>query len=354
VGYESYSDPAWLTITKGKVGLGNVENVAISTYLSTWTGSGALVTGGNFTATRLKAQTNQAAVVASTDLETPSSAYACVAAEVSNASPGCSVALYLYPDSYAGGGAAPFDTPGRKAVVGSIHNAVDLTAWGELRLWAMGTKLITLHPGIGVGTDGAVTVHGRLAIADGNGVVIDDVGQAIDKSRNHGAALSLMTDMGIPAGGGDSLSVAWTEIPLAREGFLRGATYNSTHLTVQRSGWYRVMAGAKLKGGGTSGQVNYYVEVFADNPGQNPLTGTALFMGASTYASDPVAGAGLGVIQYNGVVRVAMERTVYLIAGAFLTLVAKGFYRTGDAVLNIAHDGAFFNTYLGLAEIATA
>ena len=31
----SYSDPSWLTLTKGKVGLGNVENTA----LSTWTGS---------------------------------------------------------------------------------------------------------------------------------------------------------------------------------------------------------------------------------------------------------------------------------------------------------------------------
>ena len=38
----SYSDPSWLTISKSKVGLGNVENVA----LSTWTGSTNITTIG--------------------------------------------------------------------------------------------------------------------------------------------------------------------------------------------------------------------------------------------------------------------------------------------------------------------
>ncbi|HNY41798.1 MAG TPA: hypothetical protein PKJ41_15465 [Bryobacteraceae bacterium] len=38
----SYSDPSWLTLTKGKVGLGNVENTA----LSTWTGSTSITTLG--------------------------------------------------------------------------------------------------------------------------------------------------------------------------------------------------------------------------------------------------------------------------------------------------------------------
>ncbi len=37
-----YSDPSWLTLTKGKVGLGNVENTA----LSTWPGSANLTTLG--------------------------------------------------------------------------------------------------------------------------------------------------------------------------------------------------------------------------------------------------------------------------------------------------------------------
>jgi len=38
----NYTDPTWLTLTKGKVGLGNVENTA----LSTWVGSSNLVTVG--------------------------------------------------------------------------------------------------------------------------------------------------------------------------------------------------------------------------------------------------------------------------------------------------------------------
>jgi hypothetical protein len=41
----SYSDPTWLTITKSKVGLGNVENTA----LSTWAGSTNLTTLGTIT-----------------------------------------------------------------------------------------------------------------------------------------------------------------------------------------------------------------------------------------------------------------------------------------------------------------
>lgn len=38
----SYSDPSWLTLSKSKVGLGNVENTA----LSTWTGSSSITTLG--------------------------------------------------------------------------------------------------------------------------------------------------------------------------------------------------------------------------------------------------------------------------------------------------------------------
>lgn len=38
----SYTDPSWLTLTKAKVGLGNVENTA----LSTWTGSSNIATIG--------------------------------------------------------------------------------------------------------------------------------------------------------------------------------------------------------------------------------------------------------------------------------------------------------------------
>jgi copper(I)-binding protein len=41
----SYSDPSWLTISKSKVGLGNVENTA----LSTWVGSTSLTTLGTIT-----------------------------------------------------------------------------------------------------------------------------------------------------------------------------------------------------------------------------------------------------------------------------------------------------------------
>ena len=41
----SYSDPDWLTISKSKVGLGNVENTA----LSTWTGSSNITTVGTIT-----------------------------------------------------------------------------------------------------------------------------------------------------------------------------------------------------------------------------------------------------------------------------------------------------------------
>ena len=41
----SYSDPSWLTISKSKVGLGNVENTA----LSTWSGSSSLTTLGTVT-----------------------------------------------------------------------------------------------------------------------------------------------------------------------------------------------------------------------------------------------------------------------------------------------------------------
>lgn len=41
----SYSDPSWLTISKSKVGLGSVENTA----LSTWAGSSNIVTVGNLT-----------------------------------------------------------------------------------------------------------------------------------------------------------------------------------------------------------------------------------------------------------------------------------------------------------------
>jgi copper(I)-binding protein len=41
----SYSDPSWLTISKSKVGLGNVENTA----LSTWAGSTSLTTLGTIT-----------------------------------------------------------------------------------------------------------------------------------------------------------------------------------------------------------------------------------------------------------------------------------------------------------------
>lgn len=41
----SYTDPAWLTITKAKVGLGNVENTA----LSTWAGTGNITTLGTVT-----------------------------------------------------------------------------------------------------------------------------------------------------------------------------------------------------------------------------------------------------------------------------------------------------------------
>jgi hypothetical protein len=43
---QSYSDPSWLTITKAKVGLGNVENTA----LSTWTGTVNITTIGTLTA----------------------------------------------------------------------------------------------------------------------------------------------------------------------------------------------------------------------------------------------------------------------------------------------------------------
>jgi hypothetical protein len=42
----SYSDPAWLTLTKAKVGLGNVENTA----LSTWAGSTSITTVGTLSA----------------------------------------------------------------------------------------------------------------------------------------------------------------------------------------------------------------------------------------------------------------------------------------------------------------
>lgn len=41
----SYSDPSWLTISKSKVGLGSVENTA----LSTWAGSGNITTLGTVT-----------------------------------------------------------------------------------------------------------------------------------------------------------------------------------------------------------------------------------------------------------------------------------------------------------------
>jgi hypothetical protein len=41
----SYSDPSWLTISKSKVGLGNVENTA----LSTWTGTNTIATVGTIT-----------------------------------------------------------------------------------------------------------------------------------------------------------------------------------------------------------------------------------------------------------------------------------------------------------------
>lgn len=50
----SYSDPSWLTISKSKVGLGNVENTA----LSTWAGSTNITTIGAATATSLSVTGN--------------------------------------------------------------------------------------------------------------------------------------------------------------------------------------------------------------------------------------------------------------------------------------------------------
>ena len=51
----SYTDPTWLTLTKSKVGLGNVENTA----LTTWAGSTALTTLGTITAGTWTADTIQ-------------------------------------------------------------------------------------------------------------------------------------------------------------------------------------------------------------------------------------------------------------------------------------------------------
>jgi hypothetical protein len=53
----SYTDPAWLTITKGKVGLGNVENTA----LTTWTGNTAITSVGTITVGTWSADTIQIA-----------------------------------------------------------------------------------------------------------------------------------------------------------------------------------------------------------------------------------------------------------------------------------------------------